>query len=78
MLYWQTWATDTSTRRGKLTHIQTNKEMVERIVVPFAADDEDRDVLFESLIEVIDNITTTENKIELVVGEDFLQLRRLY
>jgi hypothetical protein len=78
MLYWQTWATDTSTRRGKLTPIQTNKEMVERIVVPFAADDEDRDVLFESLIEVIDNITTTENKIELVVGEDFLQLRRLY
>ena len=52
--------------------------MVERIVVPFAADDEDRDVLFESLTEVIDNITTTENKIELVVGGDFLQLRRLY
>lgn len=78
MMNWQTWASDSSTKREELSHIQNNKEMVERIVLPFAAVDDDRDVLFENLTQVINNITTTENKIELVVGGDFLQLRRLY
>ena len=75
MLNWVTWR--------DLDHegsqdIQVDKEMVERMLLPFEADDDQRTEMFDLLFEVVNTVTTTEKRIEIVHGNDFVTVRRVH
>jgi hypothetical protein len=75
MLNWTTWRDQD---REGINEIQVEKEMTERILLPFAADDDQRHEMFDLLYEVVNKITTTEKRIEVVHGEDFITIRQVH
>ncbi len=75
MLNWTTWK---DRDRDDPKEIQTEKEMIERILLPFAADDDQRHEMFDLLMEVINNLTTTEKRIEVIHGKDFVTIRQIH
>lgn len=75
ILNWTTWRDH---EREDIKEIQVEKEMTERMLLPFAADDIQRHEMFDLLFEVVNTITTTEKRIEVIHGKDFITIRQVH
>ena len=75
MMDWKSWD---SSDRTEINEIQKDQDLVGRILLPFAADDDQRKELFTMVLDMIDEVTTTEDRIEVMYGSNFFTIRRVH
>ena len=73
MMTWERWRGE----EREVTDVQTDSVQVERFLLPFAADDEQRDEMFDQLMDVINDVTTTEDRIMVENTSDWIVIKRM-
>ena len=73
MMTWERWRVE----EREVTDVQTESVQVERFLLPFAADDEQRDDMFDRLMDVINEVTTTEDRVMVESTSDWIVIKRM-
>ena len=73
MMTWERWRVE----EREVTDVQTDSVQVERFLLPFAADDVQRDDMFDRLMDVINEVTTTEDRIMVESTSDWIVIKRM-
>ena len=73
MMTWERWRVE----EREVTDVQTDSVQVERFLLPFAANDEQRDDMFDRLMDIINEVTTTEDRIMVESTSDWVTIKRM-
>ena len=73
MMTWEKWRVE----NREVTDVQEDSVQVERFLLPFKADDEQRTEMFHRVVQVFNELTTTEDRILVESTADWITIRRM-
>ncbi len=73
MMTWEKWRVE----NREVTDVQEDSVQVERFLLPFKAGDEQRTEMFHRVVQVFNELTTTEDRIMVESTADWITIRRM-